>query len=170
MSGFRFSRRGFLQRATAVASVTAINARTASANAKSRYPMGLQLYTVRDPMAQDAAGTLKAVAALGYRDLETYGFDPGALKYYGMAAAEFRKVLDDLDLTTTSGHYDLHRYLNQSVESMTAYVDRCIQGALALNQKYITWAWLDPQSRDLDSFKLVAERLNLMGAQAAKAN
>ena len=61
MSGLRFSRRGFLQRATAVASVTAINARTASANAKPRYPMGLQLYTVRDPMAQDAAGTLKTM-------------------------------------------------------------------------------------------------------------
>ena len=97
MLGFRFSRRGFLQRATAVASVTAFNARTASANAKPRYPMGLQLYTVRDPMAQDAAGTLKTVATLGYRDLETYGFDSGALKYYGMAAAEFRKVLGDLD-------------------------------------------------------------------------
>ena len=52
---------------------------------------------------------------------------------------------------------------------MTAYVDRWIQGALALNQKYITWAWLGPQSRSLESFKIAAERLNVVGAQVAKA-
>jgi sugar phosphate isomerase/epimerase len=86
-----------------------------------------------------------------------------------MTAAEFRKVLDGLNLTTTTGHYDLHRYLAQPMEQMTAYIDRCIQGALALGQRYITWAWLDPQSRGLDSFRRVAERLNLIGAQTAKA-
>jgi sugar phosphate isomerase/epimerase len=38
-----------------------------------------------------------------------------------------------------------------------------------LNQEYITWAWLDPQSRSLDAFRRVAERLNMIGAQAANA-
>jgi sugar phosphate isomerase/epimerase len=137
--------------------------------AQPRFRMGLQMYTVRDPMAKDALGTLKQIAALGYRNLETYGFEPDTLKYYGMQAAEFRKVLDGLGLATTSGHYDLHEYLNKPAEAMTAYIERCILGAHALGQKYITWAWLDPQSRGLDSFKLVAQRLNLIGAQAAKA-
>ena len=140
-----------------------------SSAAKARYPLGLQLYTVRDPMAQDAVGTLERVAELGYRNLETYGFDPGSLKYYNRPAVEFKKVLDDLGLKTTTGHYDLHAYLAQPAAAMTAYVDRCIEGAKALNQRYITWAWLDPQSRSLESFKLVAQRLNLIGAQAAKA-
>lgn len=139
-----------------------------SAN-KPRYPLGLQLYTVRDPMEKDAIGTLERVAALGYRNLETYGFDPASLKYYNRPAVEFKKVLNGLGLTTTTGHYDLHAYLAQPASAMTAYVDRCIQGAHALNQQYITWAWLDPQSRTLESFKLVAQRLNLIGAQAAKA-
>jgi len=137
--------------------------------AQPRYRMGLQLYTVRDPMAKDALGTLQQIAALGYRNLETYGFEPDTLKYYGMPAAEFRKVLDGLGLATTSGHYDLHAYLNKPAEAMTAYIERCILGAQALGQKYITWAWLDEQSRGLDSFRLVAQRLNLIGAQAAKA-
>ena len=147
----------------------ALGAGGTTAAAKPRYQMGLQLYTVRDPMAADAAGTLKAIHAMGYRNLETYGFEPDTLKYYGNPAADFRKVLDDLGLTTTTGHYDLHKYLAGPAEAMTAYVDRCIQGAHALNQQYITWAWLDPQSRGLESFKRVAERLNLIGAQAAKA-
>ncbi len=129
----------------------------------------LNRYYVREPMAKDALGTLERVAELGYRNLETYGFDPGPLKYYNRPANELKKILDDLGLTTTTGHYDLHAYLAQPAAAMTNYVDRCIQGAQALNQQYITWAWLDPQSRSLESFKLVAQRLNLIGAQAAKA-
>jgi sugar phosphate isomerase/epimerase len=164
---FRAKRREFLQHAAAVS--VALGASSVSAAAKARYQLGLQLYTVRDPMAKDAVGTLQRVAELGYRNLETYGFDPASLKFYDRPAGEFKKVLDDLGLTTTTGHYDLHAYLAQPAAAMTAYVDRCIQGAHALNQQYITWAWLDPQSRDLESFKLVAQRLNLIGAQAAKA-
>ena len=111
MSGFRFSRRGFLQRATAVASATAFDARTASANAKPRYRMGLQLYTVRDPMAKDAVGTLKTGGVARLSQLRNLRLRPGPVKYYGFPARDFRKVLDDLVSTTTTGHYDLHRYL-----------------------------------------------------------
>jgi sugar phosphate isomerase/epimerase len=157
----------FLQHAAAVS--VALGAPSVKSAAKPRYPLGLQLYTVRDPMSKDALGTLQRVAELGYKNLETYGFDPATLKYYDRPAAELKKILDDLDLETTTGHYDLHAYLAQPAAAMSAYVDRCIQGAHALNQQYITWAWLDPKSRDLESFKLVAQRLNLIGAQAAKA-
>ncbi len=73
--------------------------------------MGLQLYTIRDPIAKDPAGTLAAAAAMSDRNFETYGFDQEALKYYGMPAADFRKVLNDPGLTTTTGHYDLRAYL-----------------------------------------------------------
>lgn len=163
-----YGRRSFLRGAGALASLGAAGMSLANA-ATPRYRMGLQLYTVREPMAKDAAGTLKQAAALGYRNFETYGFEPDAVKYYQMPARDLRKVLDDLGLATTTGHYDLHLYLAKPAAAMTAYVDRCIEGALALGQKYITWAWLDPQSRDLDSFRLVAERLNLIGARAAKA-
>jgi sugar phosphate isomerase/epimerase len=161
----RPDRRSFLKHAMATATLSAL---ANSANAP-RFRMGLQLYSVRDPMAKDAVGTLKQIAALGYRNLETYGFDPAAVTYYGMPAADFKKVLDDLGLATTTGHYDLHAYLGQPAAAMTAYIDRCILGAHALGQKYITWAWLDPNSRGLESFALVAQRLNLIGAQAAKA-
>ena len=44
--------------------------------AQPRYKMGLQLYTIRDAMARDVAGTLKRIAALGYEEVETYGSIP----------------------------------------------------------------------------------------------
>ena len=100
--------------------------------ARPRYKMGLQLYTMRAAMAADPAGTLKRVAGLGYEEFETYGFDPVGMRYYGMPAKEFVQRLRDLKLTTPSGHYDLNRYAGTPVEDLTKYVDQCIQGAKVL--------------------------------------
>jgi sugar phosphate isomerase/epimerase len=137
---------------------------------KKKFKMGLQLFTMRTDMAKDAIGSLKKISTIGYEDLETYGYDPEHSKYYGLDANEFKKVLDDNNLTTSSGHYDLYLYLDKPIDSLKKYVDQCISGAHALNQKYITWPWLDPQSRSIEKFKLVAERLNTIGEQIKKAN
>ena len=51
-----------------------------------RYKMGLQLYTMRAAMARDVAGTLSRISALGYQEVETYGFAPDSLGYYGLSA------------------------------------------------------------------------------------
>ena len=134
-----------------------------------RYKLGLQLFTVRAPMRQDLDGTLKRIAGIGYQELETYGFDPEGLRYYGLDAKTFAQRLKDLNLTTPSGHYDLNRYVNTGVDELKRYVDRCIEGARALEQSYITWPLIDPDSRTLDKFKVVAQRLNIAGEQAKKA-
>ena len=131
--------------------------------------MGLQLYTVRDPMAKDPISTLQTIANLGYEDLETYGFDPERIGYYGFDARRFKEILTARGLISTSGHYDLFRYLNQPLPALQSYVDQCIKGALALEQKFITWPWLEPDSRTIDHFKKLAERLNVIGEQIRKA-
>jgi sugar phosphate isomerase/epimerase len=134
-----------------------------------KYKMGLQLFTIREPMAKDPAGTLKKVAALEYQDLETYGYDSNQNKYYGFNASDFKKILEDNQLTTTSGHYNLFLYLDKPIDELRRYVDQCIVGAKATDQRYITWPWLDTNSRTIDKFKLLAERLNVIGEQVNKA-
>jgi sugar phosphate isomerase/epimerase len=168
------TRRRFLEQTGALASVLAA-AGPASATmvprfqAGPRYKMGLQLYTVRAPMRTDVAGTLQRIAALGYEELETYGFDAQTIGYYGMPAKVFAERLRDLKMTAPSGHYDLNRYAGASVADLTGYVARCIEGAHALGQTYITWPLLDEGFRTIDKFKMVAERLNTIGAQIKKA-
>jgi sugar phosphate isomerase/epimerase len=141
----------------------------AFAEASPKYKMGLQLFTIRGPLSQDPKGTLTKVAALGFRDTETYGFDPEKVGYYGLTAADFRKVMEDNGITTTSGHYDFAKYFNSSDDDLKRYVDQCIKGAHAVGQPYITWPWLDENSRSLDSFKMLAGKLNMMGEQIRKA-
>jgi sugar phosphate isomerase/epimerase len=136
---------------------------------RRRYKLGLQLFTMRSAMSRDVDGTLKRVAAMGYEDFETYGFDPEGIRYYGLAAKEFAQRLRDLKLTTSSGHYDLNRFVSSSVDDLKRYVDRCIEGARVVGHEYITWPFLDEDSRTIEKFKVVAERLNIAGAQVKKA-
>lgn len=136
---------------------------------KPKFKMGLQLFTIRDAMAKDVKGTLQKAAALGYQDLETYGFDPDNVSYYGIKAKDFGMLLQELKLTTSSGHYDLFKYLNVSDAALLKYVDKCIEGALATQQKYITWPWLDPNDRNIESFQRLADRLNIIGTHVNKA-
>jgi sugar phosphate isomerase/epimerase len=140
-----------------------------SARQPGPFKMGLQLFTLRAAMRQDVPGTLERIAAMGYEEVETYGFDDAGLRYYGMDAKAFSALLAAHNLTTSSGHYDLNRFVSAPIDDLTRYVDRSIEGARALGQAYITWPWLDEQSRTIEKFKVVAERLNIIGAQTRKA-
>ena len=130
---------------------------------KSKYKMGLQLYTVRDFMEKDPKDCLQKVRVLGYEDLELYGFDGEKGEYYGMKAKDFKMLLDDVDLTTSSGHYGLPAFFDKPVEDLMDYVDQCIEGAHILCQDYITWPWLDPKFRTIQGYKLLAGKLNKIG-------
>ncbi|MCB0855378.1 MAG: TIM barrel protein, partial [Bacteroidetes bacterium] len=132
--------------------------------------MGLQLFSINEDMNKDPLGTLKAVKAMGYEDFEIYGFDGAKKTYYGIDAAEFKKTLDDMGLSVSSGHYGFSDFLLPSDDdALWRYVDQCIEGAKSLDSPYITWPWLDPSLRNLDGFKLMSEKLNLIGEQITKA-
>jgi len=161
------NRRTFLQ-SFGVASAT-LSALPALAKNNPRYKMGLQLFTIRDAMEKDLQGTLKQVSALGYQDTETYGFDPANITYYGLKAADFKDLIDEYNLTTTSGHYSIFEYLHKSDDELKTYLDKCIEGAQVLKQKYITWPWLPPDSRDMESFKILVKKLNVAGEHVTKS-
>lgn len=163
------SRRSFLQKSCALTSASLITLPDVAKSKKTKYKMGLQLFTVRDAMAGDPVGTIKKVASIGYEDLETYGFNAEQRSYYGLKAADFKKLITDHNLTTTSGHYDLFLYLNKPDDDLKRYVGHCIEGALLLGQRYITWPWLDPESRSIEKFKILVTKLNLIGKQVTTA-
>ena len=64
---------------------------------KKKSIVGLQLYSIRAEMSKDPLGSLKQVAAMGYKYVEHA--DYRNRKFYGYTPAEFRKILDDLGLT-----------------------------------------------------------------------
>src|SRR5258706_139949 len=66
-----------------------------------KIPVGLELYSVRDELAKDLVGTVRAVAKMGYEVVEF--FSP----YYGWTteyAQDVRKLMDDLGIRCNSTH------------------------------------------------------------------
>lgn len=62
-----------------------------------KFPIALQLYSVRNDMAADFEGTLKKVKALGYDGVEFAGL-------FGKSAAEVKSMCKEIGLTPISAH------------------------------------------------------------------
>ncbi len=163
------SRRTFAKQTGVAITVSLLPNCIFSMNTKSTYKMGLQAFTIRDAMEKDLIGSLKIVRTLGYEDLELYGFDPDTISYYGHRADEFRIILEDLGLSSSSCHYAFSDYLNSNVAELDKYIDACIEGASSLNHSYITWPWMAPEHRDLETFKKLPELLNRIGERVTAA-
>lgn len=116
--------------------------------------VGLQLYTVRDPMAQSVERTLEQVAAAGYHLVETAGL-------YNRSAADLRALFDKNGIRTTAGHYPL-----AEAERST---DATFATARTLGQEYVVIPWLDPSLRTAETFKSLPGRLNALGTKARAA-
>lgn len=163
------NRRIFIKQSAIIAGAAFINPQFL---VKEKFKMGLQLYTLHKEMQNDLQDTLKKIAQFGYQDVETYGFNYGNNKYYWNREPKvLKQILDDNNLCSTSGHYDLDKFMlaDKTADDLERYVDECIIGALTLQQKFIVWPWLDPGSRGIEKFKVVAEKLNVIGEQVKKA-
>ncbi len=162
-------RRTFIKQTGVVTAASLLPISNFSMVNKPKYRMGLQLFTIRDAMAKDPVDTLKKVRALGYEDSEIFGYDGEKGTYYGMKAANYKKLMDDLDFTATSGHYDFSSYFEKPFDELQSYLDHCIEGSHSIGAKFITWPWLAPEYRTLESFKVLTEKLNLMGERVNAA-
>lgn len=115
--------------------------------------VGLQLYTIRDQMKQDAPGALKKVAGYGYKLLELADYNNG--KFYGYSPSEFRKMVNDLGMEVISSHITVEKAENKNEDPVKIAEDHA-----ALGSKYALKAWVESSDRSLDYFKKMVEQLN----------
>ena len=118
-------------------------------------PVGIQLYSVNQELNSDAAGTLKKLQQIGYRNVETAGFG-------GLSAADFRKLLDDAGLVCPSAHLDF----------MSGNIDANFADAHALGATYVVSSVLRRGTGGLPTldpaFSKYAEMLRAMTLEDAK--
>ncbi|HVG17314.1 MAG TPA: sugar phosphate isomerase/epimerase [Chitinophagaceae bacterium] len=69
---------------------------------KQKHAVGLQLFTFFNTMDTDVQGTLKKIAAIGYKEIESAFSRKGG--FYGMKPNEFATMLKDLGLSWRSHH------------------------------------------------------------------
>jgi len=117
--------------------------------------IGVQLYTVRSLMAKDLAGTLAAVAAAGYTEVEFAG-------YFGRTPAELKQLLANHALTAPSTHL--------SLDDVQARFDATSDAARAIGTRYLTVASLNMRTiKAADDWKRVAGIFNDVGRRAVAA-
>ncbi len=124
---------------------------------KSNKKIGLQLYTLRNDLSKDPRAVLQKVAQLGYKEVETFGYNQG--KWFGMTAPEFSTALKNNGLTSPSGHTLLGGvFLKDGWEDGWK---KAVEDSEALGQKYIVIPWLaEPDRKPIDNYKKIAEGLN----------
>jgi len=117
-------------------------------------PMALQLYTVRDLLAQDFEGTIRKIADIGYRGLETANM-------FGDSPTAAAKLFGELGLTVCGAHSPL---------PLGDQKQEVIDTLGALECQRLVVAWQPPEKyRSLDGIKSICDTLN-EGAAVAKAH
>ena len=164
------SRRAFVKSA-ALLSAGALVSPSLLAAAPSKY-IGLQLYTVREAMQQDPAGSLAKVAQLGYNSVEGATYT-GTQKFYGMDPAAFANVLKQNGLIMPSSHYMLGQALNNGQPTQGTILhgwDKAVDDAAQVGIKYMVCAYLfDSERGNIDHYKQIAAHLNKAGERCKKA-
>jgi sugar phosphate isomerase/epimerase len=164
------SRRVFLKNgALTIAGATMFsNFLMATANASSEL-VGVQLYSVRDDMKTDALGTLKKLAAMGYKNVEHAGYSDR--KFYGYSATEFKKILDDLGMKMPSGHTVMRReHWNAGSNDFSDEWKNTVEDAAAVGQQFVISPWLDESLRkDYNGLLKFMEVFNKSGELCKKS-
>jgi sugar phosphate isomerase/epimerase len=124
-----------------------------------RKNIGIQLYTLREVLAKDPAGTLKAVAAAGYKQVEPYGFPNCQPLLDGAKAA---------GLAVHSTHFEWDSVVNPKDRGMSDFM-RILDKAKEAGLSHLVIPYLAEGNRgSLDAYKKVAENANT-AADKAKA-
>lgn len=164
------SRRTFLSGA-AMAGAAVFAERSIFA-ADSTPRIGLQLFSVREPLAKDFLGTLKRVAAAGYREVEAAGF-------FGHSAQDVKQMMDNAGLHCVSAHYGLADLL-KSDEAIISYAKTLGLEYVVCSapwakdpahlEKYPGGAWQGIlHAMTLDDWKWTAEQFNRLGRKMHEA-
>ncbi len=149
------TRRSFIQ-STAVLTAGAALA-SFPANSMPIQNIGLQLYSVRKDMLADAAGTLKKLAVIGYKNLESAGSEKGS--YYGLKPKEMKKIASDLGMTVLSGHVHIGTDWQKTVDE-----------AAEAGQTYLICSTMPSNGQTVSNYQHCADIFNKSAEVANKAN
>ncbi|HVB31464.1 MAG TPA: sugar phosphate isomerase/epimerase [Gemmatimonadaceae bacterium] len=120
--------------------------------------VGLELYSVRGAMKRDPEGTLAAVRAIGYDDVELlWSFDN-----FGRTPQQVKATLDRLGLRAPSAHI--------APELLAGDWETSLETARYLGHEFLIVPSLpDATNHSLDAWQEWADRFNVAGAAARKA-
>ena len=151
-------RRLFLQ--SSLASALTIPSFALEKDNPYRKNIGIQLYTLRNQIKADTAGTIKAVAAAGYQQVEAYGFPD---------AGEMIKAAKDNGLGVHSSHFAWESVTAPDKEGVTPF-GKILETAKEAGLSHLVIPYLHGHNRkSLDDYKRLAQLMNKAATEAKAA-
>ena len=118
--------------------------------------VGLELYSVRHAMQKDPEGTLAAVRAAGYTDVELLW----SMNNFGRTPQQVKATLAQVGLRAPSAH------INPMM--LTKDWDKALETAEFLGHQYLIVPDFSSSAKTLDDWKAWADRFNTAGAAARR--
>jgi sugar phosphate isomerase/epimerase len=124
--------------------------------------IGLQLYTLRNPIKQDLGKTIREVAQIGYKQVEPYGFpSPQAIDLITQSR--------DRGMQVNSSHFDWNSLLHPEKKGVQPF-EEILETARKHELTDLVVPYLHEVDRvDLSAYEKTAEALNKGATQAKKA-
>ncbi|HSZ32641.1 MAG TPA: TIM barrel protein [Puia sp.] len=162
------TRRNFLKTSGLSVAALAIGSQKLMAAYPDKY-LGVQLYTVRADMDKDPSGTLRKLAEMGYKYVEHANYRDR--KFYGYAPADFKKLLDGLNMQMISGHVQMvpkdYDFTSKDFSDKWKYT---VDDAATAGQKYLISPWLDDSLRkNMNDLKAYMDVFNKSGMLCQKS-
>lgn len=136
---------------------------------KSKKDIYIQLYSVRDDIKTDYAGTIAAVAEIGYTGVEAAGYNEGL--FYDMTPAAFKQSIEDAGMEVLSSHTGkplADPVADTNWEETWAWWDTAIQAHKDAGMKYIVVPWI-PTPKTLADLQAYCDYFNQIGEKCNEA-
>ena len=131
----------------------AATAAFAKKTAKWNRPLGAEMYTVRTILPNDPEGTIKAIAQIGYKEVECSTAD----------LVKYAAIYKQNGLTPTAVHADTAVILDGDLS-------KTIDDAKSNGVKFVVMPYVAPNLRgSLDGYKVMSEKMNKAGEKCSAA-
>ena len=165
------NRRQFISKSAAALALSGLvgsEAFASVASAPNKGRIGIQLYSVREDLNKDFLGTLKKLSAMGYSQVEPYGFTSEKfLDKYTMK--ELSKIVGDMGMIITSAHTNSAIFPEDINAPQWDYWKKCSEYLLSGGAKFAAHAGYPGDRNTLSDVKRTADHFNRIGQVCKKA-
>ncbi len=137
-------------------------------NSQSDKFIGLQLYSLRNLMSEDATETVKQVGEMGYGFVEAAGYSDG--KFYGMEPLEFKKLVEESGMVFLGSHTGQDIPDSANWDKTMEWWDMSIAAHKEAGVEYIVQPFMGKSGyASLEGLKKYCEYFNIVGEKCKDA-
>lgn len=128
-------------------------------------PLAIQFYTIRDAVSDNLEKALEKLAALGFTELEIYGYNG---TFFGKSRTEFLTILKQTGLKVISSHHTTG-IIHQDEGTLLYGWEKGVEDLHFIGSQYMVCSYIFPEERTVENYKKLPELFDKCGKATQKA-